>query len=169
MLRPYTTRAGLLYYWVYTSDRALHRPTRAVLRAHVLGGDLGVRDLARVRVDLEHLGRAQRQVAEQHHLGERPGVVGEVRARGGSTLARRDPLGVHALQARVLLRRRVSGDLRLAGLVEQARVLAVDPGHELALVADPQLAARIERPQRRVRDLLGARRVTAGAGAHPPV
>src|SRR6266581_883900 len=159
MLRPYTTPT-------HTPGGGLHGPARAVLRAHVLGRNLGVRDLAGVSIDLEHLGRAQRQVAEQYHLGERPGVVGEVRARGCPTLARRDPLGVHALQPRVLLRRRVSGDLRLTGFVEQARVLAVDPGHELALVADPQLAARIEWPQRRVRDFFGARRVQAAVAPH---
>src|SRR2546428_466220 len=150
MLRPYTTPT-------HTPGGGLHGPARAILRPHVLGRNLGVRDLAGVSIDLEHLGRAQRQVAEQYHLGERPGVVGEVRARGCPTLARRDPLGVHALQPRVLLRRRVSGDLRLTGLVEQARVLAVDPGHELALGADPQPAPRIEWPQRPVRDFFWAR------------
>src|SRR5438034_3934591 len=143
----------------------LHAPPRAILRAHVLRRDLGVRDLAGVRVDLEDLGGAHREIAQQYHLGERARMAGEARAGRRAALARRDPLGVDALEARVLLRRRVGDDLRLTGFVQQSRLLAVDPRHELALVSDPQLAAGIERPGQRVGDFLGARRIQA---AVPP-
>src|SRR5207249_10258517 len=128
-----------------TLRSTLHSPAGAILRAHVLRRDPGVRDLAGMRVDLEDLGGAHRQIAQQYHLGERARMAGEVRAGGRAALARRDPLGVDALQARVLLRRRVGDDLRLTGFVQQSWLLAVDPRHELSLVPDPQLAARIER------------------------
>src|ERR1051325_8641875 len=48
--------------------------------------------------------------------------AGEVRPRGVPPLPRRAPFGVPAPQPRILLRRGVSGDLPLPGLVEQARV-----------------------------------------------
>src|SRR5205823_15106963 len=44
--------------------RRLHAPPRAILRAQVLRRDLAVRDLAGVRIDVEHLGRAHRQIAQ---------------------------------------------------------------------------------------------------------
>src|SRR5437899_2092202 len=144
----------------------LHAPPRAILRAHVLRRDLGVGDFAGVRVDLEDLGGAHRQIAQQDHLGERARMAGEVRAGRRAALARRDPLGVDALEARVLLRRRVGDDLRLTGFVQQSRLLTVDPSHELSLVPDPQLAAGIERPRGGVGDLLGARRIQAAVPPH---
>src|SRR5947208_6106759 len=159
MLRPYTQPTS-------RQPATLHAPPRAILRAHVLRRDLGVRDLAGVRVDLEDLGGAHREIAQQYHLGERARMAGEARAGRRAALARRDPLGVDAFEARVLLRRRVGDDLRLTGFVQQSRLLAVDPRHELALVSDPQLAAGIERPGQRVGDFLGARRIQAAVPPH---
>src|SRR5947208_16215895 len=99
MLRPYTQPTS-------RQPATLHAPPRAILRAHVLRRDLGVRDLAGVRVDLEDLGGADREIAQQYHLGERARMAGEVRAGRRAALARRDPRGVDALDARVLLLRR---------------------------------------------------------------
>src|SRR5437764_8097089 len=159
MLRPYTQPTS-------RQPATLHAPPRAILRAHVLRRDLGVRDLAGVRVDLEDLGGADREIAQQDHLGERARMAGEARAGRRAALARRDPLGIDALEARVLLRWRVRDDLRLTGFIQQARILAVDARHELALVSDPQLAARIERPRRRIHDLFGARWIQAAVAPY---
>src|SRR5439155_13597592 len=143
-----------------------YAPARAVLRPDVLRRDGRVRDLAALGVELEDLRRPQGEVAEQHHLRQGPGVIGEVRARRRTTLASRDPLGVYALGAWVLLLGRMRRDVRHARLVQELRVLAVDPGDQLALVADPQLAARVERPGERIGDLLRPGRVQAAVAPH---
>src|SRR2546430_8516275 len=49
----------------------------------------------------------------------------------------------------------------LLGLIEQARILTVNPGDELSRIADPELAAGVEGPRQRIRDLLGPRRIEA--------
>src|ERR1044071_1333943 len=154
MLRPYLVLT------------ALHTPPRAAFRPNVFRRDRGIRDLAGLDVDLQHLGRPYREVAEQHHLGEGPGVLGEARACGRTALARGDPLGVDALGPRILLRGRVRRDLRLTGLVEEPRILPVDPRDEPAVVPDPELAARVGGPGERVRDLLRPVRVQAAVAPH---
>src|ERR1041385_119132 len=159
-------------WWLSVSPRpvnmnaSLYAPARAVLGPDEFRGNAGVGDLAGLAVDVEHLGRPEREVAEQHHLRQRPGVIGEVRAGGRAALARRDPFGVDPLRARILLRGRMRDEIGLAGFIEHPWVLAVDPRDQLAIVADPHLAARIERPRGRVRDLRGAGGEEAAVAPH---
>src|SRR2546422_185664 len=85
---------------------------------------------------------------------------------GWHRFARGYPLRIAPFGPGFFLRGRMRGDVRLLGLIEQSRILAVDPRHEFARIADPELPAGIERPGGRIGDLLGPRRIEAAVAPH---
>src|SRR3989442_6831848 len=117
----------------------------------VSGFDVVLRDPrrehgARLRIHVDRLRSPHREIAEQHHLGERAGVLGDVRPRWLASFAGGDPLGIDALGPGVLLWHRMRGDFSLLGIIQEPRVLAVNARDQLAGIADPELPARVERP-----------------------
>src|SRR6266480_7250269 len=146
MLRPYTVSPA---------------PSLPVSGLEVVLRDPGGEHRTRSGIHVDRLRRTDGQIAEQHHLCERPRMVGDVRPRRRAAFTRRDPFGVHAFGARVLLRNRMRRYLGLLGLIEQTRILTVNPGDEFSGIADPELAAGVEGPRQRIRDLLGPRRIEA--------
>ena len=73
-------------------------------------------------------------------------MAGEVRAGLGAGADRVCPLLIDALHPRIFDRRWVGHQLIVLLLVREVRILAVRAGDERPLVADPELAAGVERP-----------------------
>src|SRR6185503_11531166 len=118
-------------------------PARPVVAPHEFLGDRRVRHLAGVRIQIEGLIHADGEVAEEHHLGERSGMTGEVGSGRRTALARANPLLIHAGRPRILLCRRMRCEFGLALRVEQPHRLAVAIGEQLTVAADPELRPHI--------------------------
>src|SRR5258708_25779813 len=134
-------------------------PPLPVLRLEVLLRHTGREHGARLRVQVDRLRRPYGEIAEQHHLGERPRMVGDVRAGRRAAFTRGDPLGVDALGPGILLRHGMGRHLGLLRRIEQLRILAVDPRDQAAAIADPELPAGVERPGVWIGDLERAGRI----------